>query len=56
MTIQVHGNLHLTMSQNIAERFHIYATFNGTGGKRMPQSMEIHMIDSGNLQQHPAYD
>ena len=22
MTIQVHGNLHLTMSQNIAERFH----------------------------------
>ena len=33
VTIQIHGNLYLTMAQNIAEGFHIYSTFNGTGGK-----------------------
>ena len=51
VTIQIHGDLHLTMSQNIAEGFHIYPTFNGTGGKCMTQSVEVHMIDTGNLEQ-----
>lgn len=51
VTIQIHGDLHLAMPQNIAERFYIYPTFNDTGSKRMTRSVEVHMIDSSNLEQ-----
>ena len=38
--ITVEGNGRILVAEDLGERFHVHAAFEGAGGKRMPQGMK----------------